>query len=70
MAQQELFEVWVHEVEDMHWAMLGAFTDFDIANALTQSRKTRVRLIRAAFDDGKQIASDVIAEIGDTRTGY
>jgi 4'-phosphopantetheinyl transferase EntD len=66
--RQEQFEVCV--LQEGRWEMLAAFPDFDVANALAQSRNTRVRLIRAEFTDGKQVAADVLAEIGATRSCY
>jgi hypothetical protein len=68
MINQEQFEVSV--LEHGRWEMLAAFRDFDVANALAQSRKSRVRVIRAEFTDGKQVSADVLAEIGATRSGY
>lgn len=68
MISQEHFEVCV--LQHGRWEMLAAFPDFDVANALAQARNTRVRLVRAEFTDGKQIAADVLAEIGATRSLY
>jgi hypothetical protein len=68
MARYEQFEVWVHK--DGRWEMVAAFLEFEVANALARARTSRVRLIQATYENGKQVSSDVLAEIGDTRTGY
>jgi len=70
MKSNEQFEIWVLQDHDTHWSMLAAFADFDVANALARSRKNRFRLVRTEFAAGHQIAADVLAEVGATRTGY
>jgi hypothetical protein len=68
MSSHEQFEVSV--LQQGRWELLAVFPDFDVANVLAQSRKNRVRVTRMEFADGRQVAADVLAEIGATRTGY
>lgn len=65
MRSEEQFQVWV--LDNGHWQIIGAFHDFDPANALARARNNRVRLMRVLFEDGKLTNSDVLAEIGATR---
>lgn len=61
----EQYEVWV--LNDGRWEMAAWFNDFEVASAMASARNTRVRLIRATYEDGKKTASETIAEIGATR---
>jgi hypothetical protein len=68
MTRCEQFEVSV--LNEQRWHLLGAFADFEVANALARARRSRVRLARTEYEEGKPIVTDILAEIGDTRTGY
>jgi 4'-phosphopantetheinyl transferase EntD len=65
MTSHEQFEVSV--LQQGRWELLAVFPDFDVANVLAQSRKNRVRVTRTEFAEGRQVAADVLAEIGATR---
>lgn len=65
MERFEQFEVW--ESNNGKWSLIGAFRDFDIANALAHRRSYRVRLTRAVYQDNQAVQQDVLTEIGATR---
>ena len=66
MARLEQFEVWCFD--NNRWELVAAFFDQDVAAAVAQSRKSRVRLILAKYEDGQPVAQELIAEIGDIRS--
>jgi N-acetylneuraminic acid mutarotase len=68
MRTDEQFQVWV--LDGGRWQIIGAFPDFDPANALARARNSRVRLVRAEFENGKATHADILAEIGATRTAH
>jgi hypothetical protein len=65
MARWEQFEIWQKNGE--RWDLLGAFVDLELAKTMARNRDTAMRLIRAVYEDGKQIEKDVIADLGATR---
>ena len=65
MARWEQFEVYQKNGEK--WELLGAFADLDVANAMARNRSTRMKLVRAVYDDDKRIEQDIIADLGATR---
>lgn len=65
MARWEQYEIWQKNGE--RWQLLGAFADLEVAKTMARNRDTAMRLIRAVYDDGKQIEKDVIADLGATR---
>jgi len=66
MAQWEQFQIWVQK--DGKWEMVAAFSDFELASAVARSRRSRMRLIHAVYEDGKLVGQDVLAELGVTRS--
>lgn len=47
--------------------MIASFRDLDVASAVASTRTSRVRLVRAVYEDGKRVGQDIIAEVGSTR---
>jgi hypothetical protein len=67
MARWEQYEVWVQK--GAKWEMIGAFNDFYVAAAMARNRSSRMRLIHATYEDNRRVAEDILAELGNTRTG-
>jgi len=65
MAHLEQYEVWA--LNGDKWEFVAAFRDFDVASALAKNRTSRVRLIRAAYEDGKRVQEEILAEVGAIR---
>jgi hypothetical protein len=65
MSRWEQFEVWVFHADK--WRFVASFVDFELASALARSRKSRVRLVRAVYENGKTVQQEVLAEVGATR---
>jgi hypothetical protein len=65
MARFEQFEVWA--LNGDKWELVAAFPEFEVAAAVARNRGSRVRLLRAVYEDGKLMGSEVIAEVGSTR---
>lgn len=67
MPRFEQYEVWV-QAEDERWEPVAMFADLELANAVAQSRPRRVRLLHTAYEDGRRVLEEVLAEIGSVRT--
>jgi hypothetical protein len=65
MTRWEQFEVW--DLVGDRWELAGAFGEFEVAAALASTRHTRVRLLRAAFEENKRVEEEVMVQIGETR---
>ncbi len=65
MERWEQYEVW--QLTGEKWELVGAFREFDLANAVARNRQTRMRLIHAVYVDGKLKTQDIIADLGSTR---
>lgn len=65
MTRCEQYEVWQQEGE--RWELVGAFREFELANAVARNRPARMRLIHSVYENGKPAKQDIIAEIGSTR---
>jgi hypothetical protein len=65
MSFLEQYEVWIFE--NNRWELIAAFFDQDTASAVAQSRKARVKLIHAKYEDGQPVSQELIAEIGNIR---
>ncbi len=61
----EQFEVL--ELQGEKWVMIASFLDLEVASAVARNRSSRMRLVKAIYEDGKLIEQDVIAEVGSTR---
>jgi hypothetical protein len=67
MARWEQFEVWV--LNGARWNMIAAFCDFELASIVSQNRSERMRLIHTIYENGKVVEQDILAELGNVRTG-
>ena len=65
MARLEQFEIWV--LDHGKWQMIASFREFDIASAMARNRNSRMRLIRAVYENGQPVEQQVLAELGATR---
>ncbi len=65
MARWEQYEI--HQMNGTKWELLGAFADLELAKTMARNRATRMRLVRAVYEDGKLLEQDVIADLGATR---
>jgi len=65
MARWEQYEIWVQN--GARWEMLGFFRDFEVAKAMASRHSSRMRLIRAVYQDGKIVEQDILAELGTPR---
>ncbi len=65
MARWEQFEVW--SWHDEKWELVGTFIDFEVAATIARSRRERVRLVRAIFEDSQRAQEETLMEIGSTR---
>jgi hypothetical protein len=65
MSRLEQFEVL--QLNDEKWELVAAFEDLDLATEIARARRTRVRVVRATYDDGKRISEDIIVDLGSTR---
>jgi hypothetical protein len=67
MARWEQFEVWV--LNGPRWTMVAAFNDFELASTVSRNRSERMRLIHTVYENGKVVEQDILAELGNVRTG-
>lgn len=65
MARYEQYEIWAMNSDK--WELLASFANFEVANAMARNRSTRVRLIRATYEEGKPVEQEILAEVGATR---
>ncbi|MFB3917808.1 MAG: hypothetical protein ACE14M_13835 [Terriglobales bacterium] len=65
MSRFEQYEIWALHGEK--WELVASFANFDVANAMTRNRSSRVRLIHAIYEEGKPVEQEVLAEVGATR---
>jgi hypothetical protein len=65
MSRFEQFEIW--EFNGGRWEFIASFRNFEVASVLARRRSYRVRLLHVTYEDGKAVAQEVLAEIGETR---
>ena len=65
MARFEQFEIW--EFNHERWEFVASFKDFDVAHAMARTRRYRVRLTHAVYENGKAVDQQILSEIGATR---
>lgn len=65
MARWEQYEVWTHD--HGKWNLIASFNDFDVASTVARNHSSRMRLIRAIYEDRKLVSQDVLAELGTVR---
>jgi hypothetical protein len=65
MARWEQFEVW--DLVGDRWDLAGSFGEFEVAAALASTRHTRVRLLRAVFEENQRVEEEVMVQVGATK---
>ncbi len=65
MTRFEQFEIL--ELQGDKWVMIASFIDLDVASSVARNRSSRMRLVKAIYEDSKLVEQDVIAEVGSTR---
>jgi acetyl-CoA carboxylase beta subunit len=63
--RHEQFEIWV--LRGKRWEMSSSFMDFELASAIANTYKERMRLIHAVYQNGARVQEDILAEMGMTR---
>jgi hypothetical protein len=57
----EHYEIWVPDVGA--WALKSLFRDFNVAWVVACARAGPVRIVRAIYENGKQVERKVVAEL-------
>ena len=65
MARWEQFEIWLF-VNDK-WQMAAAFTELDLATAMSKNYTGNMRLIHAVYEGNLCVQKDVLMDLGATR---
>jgi hypothetical protein len=65
MARWEQYEVWA--LCGVSRQLVAAFPSLELATAVAQARKDRIRLVRASYEDAKRVQEEILLEIGSTR---
>jgi hypothetical protein len=65
MARWEQYEVWL-SVNDK-WEMAAAFTELDLATAMSKNYSGNMRLIHAIYEGDRCVHKDVLVDLGATR---
>lgn len=47
--------------------MVASFRELAVASAVARNRSSRVRLVRAVYEDARLVEQEIIAEVGTTR---
>ena len=61
----EQYEIWVWRAR--RWEMSSSFVDFELASAVANNYKHRMRLIHAVYENGTRVQENILAEMGATR---
>ena len=65
VARWDQYEIWA--LREERWELVASFTELQVANAVAQERKSRVRLVHAIYDGARMVEKEILAEIGATR---
>ena len=49
------------------WDLVAAFPALELATEIAKARGANVRVVRAAYENGKKIGEDIILDFGSTR---
>jgi len=61
----EQYEIWV--LQGKRWELSSSFAEFELASAVANTYKYRMRLIHAVYENGACVHQDVLLEMGATR---